>query len=145
MSCTREYPERPLVGIGAVIVAEERVLLIKRGHAPLAGEWSIPGGLLEVGETVREAAIREAREETGLEVETLDLLGVFDRVLKDTDGRIQYHYILIDFLCQRTGGKLRADSDATEVRWFSLEEVKQLPLREDTARVIILGFEKAAL
>ena len=94
----REYPDQPLVGVGAIIIEGDRVVLVKRGHAPLAGEWSIPGGVLEVGETVREAAVREALEETGLTVEPADLLGVFDRVLQDQSGRCQYHYVLIDFL-----------------------------------------------
>src|SRR5271169_4138219 len=101
----REYPETPLVGVGAIIIEDGRVVLVKRGHAPLLGEWSIPGGVLEVGETVRQAAIREAREETGLTVEPSDLLGVFDRVLLDEQGRVRYHYVLIDFLCRRVAGE----------------------------------------
>ena len=99
----REYPESPLVGVGAVIIDAGRVLLVKRGHAPLFGEWSIPGGLLEVGETVRQAVVREAQEETSLTVETGELLGVYDRLLPDGDGRTLYHYVLIDFLCRRAG------------------------------------------
>jgi ADP-ribose pyrophosphatase YjhB (NUDIX family) len=127
----------------AVIIQEGRVLLVKRAHPPLAGEWSIPGGLLEVGETLRKAAAREALEETGLVVEPLDLLGVFDRVLRDSEGKLQYHYVLIDFLCRRIGGELRAASDAAEVRWCTLEEVRNLQLARDTADVIQLGFEKS--
>ena len=116
----------------------------KRGmpSMALAGEWSIPGGLLEVGETLHEAAIREAMEETGLSVEPLELLGVFDRVLRDPDGRIQYHYVLIDFLCRRTGGEALAGTDAEEVRWFSPDDLERLRLAADTAEVIKLGFEK---
>ncbi len=139
----REYPDSPLVGVGAVIVDDGRVLLVKRGHSPLAGEWSIPGGVLEVGETLRQAAIREAREETCLAVEPADLLGVYDRVLRDDDGRTHYHYVLIDFLCRRVGGEARAADDADEVRWFSPEEAGALALPEDTAEVIRLGFDKA--
>ncbi|MGA9800415.1 MAG: NUDIX domain-containing protein, partial [Terriglobales bacterium] len=101
----REYPESPLVGVGAIIIDQGRVLLVKRGHPPLAGEWSIPGGVLELGETLREAAIREAREETCLGVETADLLGVYDRVLRDDDGRTLYHFVLVDFLCRRVRGE----------------------------------------
>ena len=138
----REYPDFPLVGVGAIIIEDGRVLLVKRGHPPLAGEWSIPGGVLEVGETLREAAIREAREETCLRVEPADLLGVYDRVSRDDDGGTVYHYVLIDFLCRRVGGKARAADDADEVRWFTLEEAGELALPEDTAEVIRLGFQK---
>jgi len=138
----REYPDFPLVGVGAIIIEDGRVLLVKRGHPPLAGEWSIPGGVLEVGETLREAAIREAREETCLTVEPADLLGVYDRVLRDDDGRTVYHYVLIDFRCRRVGGEARAADDADEVRWFTLEEAGELALPEDTAEVIRLGFQK---
>jgi 8-oxo-dGTP diphosphatase len=139
----REYPDTPLVGVGAVIIESGRVLLGKRGHPPLAGEWSIPGGLLEVGETVREAAVREVMEETGLTVETADLLGVYDRVLRDDSGRTLYHYVLIDFLCRRVSGEAQAAADADDVRWFTPTEIRDLPLAEDTAQVIHLGFEKA--
>jgi len=139
----REYPDFPLVGVGAIIIEDGRVLLVKRGHPPLAEEWSIPGGVLEVGETLREAAIREAREETCLRVEPADLLGVYDRVSRDDDGGTVYHYVLIDFLCRRVGGEARAADDADEVRWFTLEEAGELVLPEDTAEVIRLGFQKA--
>src|SRR5579872_2607792 len=138
----REFPEIPLVGIGAIIIEDSRVLLVKRAHPPIQGQWSIPGGVLEVGELVREAAIREAREETGLIVEPADLLGVYDRVLRNTDRRVQYHYVLIDFLCHRIGGELRAASDAAEVRWFTREELPALNLAEDTQDVIHKGFAK---
>src|ERR1700722_3521456 len=106
----REFPELPLVGIGSIIIEDDRVLLVKRAHPPIQGQWSIPGGVLEVGELVREAAIREAREETGLIVEPGELLGVYDRVLRDAEYRVQYHYVLIDFLCRPVGGKLQAGS-----------------------------------
>jgi len=139
----REYPDQPLVGVGAIIIEGDRVVLVKRGHPPLAGEWSIPGGVLEVGETLREAAVREALEETGLTVEPGDLLGVYDRVLRDADERTIYHYVLIDFLCRRTAGEPRAAGDADEARWFAKAEVEALSLAEDTAEVIRLGFEKA--
>jgi 8-oxo-dGTP diphosphatase len=139
----REYPDSPLVGVGAIIVEKERVLLVKRGHAPLAGEWSIPGGVLELGEALEEAVVREAWEETGLRVETAGLLGVYNRVLRDAQERTLYHYVLIDFLCHRVSGEPQAAGDAAEVRWFSLNEIGTLPLPKDTAEVIRLGFEKA--
>jgi 8-oxo-dGTP diphosphatase len=139
----REYPDRPLVGVGAIIVDAGRVALVKRGKPPLLGEWSIPGGMLELGETLREGAEREALEETGLVVRATELLGVFDRVVLDDDKRCQYHYVLIDFLCERISGDLLAAGDAADVRWFTLEEVSKLPLPEDTAGVIRMALEKA--
>jgi 8-oxo-dGTP diphosphatase len=138
----REFPEHPLVGIGAIIIENGRVLLVKRAHPPIQGQWSIPGGVLEVGELVREAAFREAREETGLIVEPGELLGVYDRILHDREQRVQYHYVLVDFLCRAVGGELRAASDAAEVRWFTREELPALRLAEDTLEVIGKGFAK---
>jgi len=138
----REYPEFPLIGVGSIIIADDRVLLVKRAHPPIQGQWSIPGGVLEVGELVREAAVREAREETGLIVEAGELLGVFDRVLRDAQKRVQYHYVLIDFLCRPVGGEFLAASDATEVSWFTREELPGLNLAEDTQQVIEKGFAK---
>ncbi|MGA2415844.1 MAG: NUDIX hydrolase [Candidatus Sulfotelmatobacter sp.] len=139
----REFPEVPLVGVGAIIIEEDRVVLVKRLHPPLQAEWSIPGGVLEVGELVREAAIREAREETGLTVEAGELLGVYDRVLRHADQRVQYHYVLIDFLCRRVAGELAAASDAAEVRWFWRDELPGLKLAQDTLAVIREGFAKS--
>src|SRR5436853_5547144 len=127
----REFPEIPFVGVGAIIMEDARVVLVKRAHPPLQAEWSIPGGVLEVGEMLREAAVREAREETGLIVEPGEIVGVFDRVVRDRD-RVQYHYVLIDFLCRRVGGELRAGSDAEEVRWFTRDEIPGSKLANDT-------------
>ncbi|MDP9160807.1 MAG: NUDIX hydrolase [Acidobacteriota bacterium] len=138
----REYPDSPIAGVGAIVIDEGRVLLIKRGRAPLLGEWSIPGGAMELGETVREAVVREVLEETGLAVEATELLGAFDRVVRDHQGKLQYHYVLIDFLCRRVSGEAKASGDADDARWFSIEEVNKLFLAKDTAEVIRLGFEK---
>jgi 8-oxo-dGTP diphosphatase len=138
----REYPDRPLVGIGAIIIENGRLVLIKRGQPPLMGEWSIPGGMLELGETVREAAIREAREETGLTVEPGELLGVFDRVIRDEENCVRYHYVLIDFLCRRIAGEVRAAGDVDDAQWFTQEESAKLPLAKDTAEVIRRGFKR---
>ena len=139
----REYPDSPLVGVGAVIIEDGRVLLVKRGHPPLAGAWSIPGGVLELGETLRQAAVREVQEETCLTVETADLLGVYDRVLRDDAGDTLYHFVLVDFLCRRISGNLQAAGDAAEVRWCTPADASRLKLPEDTAEVIRLGFERA--
>jgi len=138
----REFLKHPLVGVGAVIIENGRVLLVKRAHPPIQGQWSIPGGVLEVGERVRQAADREAREETGLIVETREMLGVYERVLLDDEGQVQYHYVLIDFLCRPVGGELRAASDAADVRWFTREELPPLKLAVDTQDVIRKGFQK---
>ena len=140
----REHPKQPLIGVGALIVQNGRVVLIKRGKAPLLGEWSIPGGMLELGETLRQGAEREAQEETGLIVHATELLGVFDRVVPDAEGNIIYHYVLIDFLCERVSGELHAAADAAEAQWFTPEEVAKLPLAEDTAGVIRAALAKCA-
>ena len=137
----REYPECPFVGVGAVIVQDGRVLLIRRGQPPLLGEWSLPGGVLECGETLREAAAREAREETGLIVEAGKLLGVYERITRSDDRRVRYHYVLIDFLCPPAGGELKAGSDAADVRWFTPEQLDDLNLPQDTREVIGKGFD----
>jgi ADP-ribose pyrophosphatase YjhB (NUDIX family) len=139
----REYPEHPLVGVGAIIIENSRVVLVKRAHPPLQALWSIPGGVLEIGELVRDAAVREAREETGLTVEPGELLGVFDRVLRDPGGRVQYHYVLVDFLCRRVSGELVAAGDAAAARWFTRDELPALNLAEDTLEVVHQGFARA--
>jgi ADP-ribose pyrophosphatase YjhB (NUDIX family) len=138
----REYPDTPLVGVGGIIIDEDRVVLVRRGRAPLQGKWSIPGGLLEVGETLRAAAEREVREETGLEVEIGELLGVFDRVVPDETGNIRYHYVLIDFLCSVVGGSLRAGDDAEDAAWFRGEELEPLGLAPETLKVIRKGLAR---
>jgi len=153
----REYPESPLVGVGAVVIGnhtdahhsdahhagERRVLLIRRGTAPLRGEWSLPGGILECGETLREAVVREAREETGLVVEPSEMLGVYERVIRDDHGRVRYHYVLIDFLCHAVGGDLKAGSDATEVGWFAQEDLPALNLAPDANDVVLKGMSRS--
>lgn len=135
----REYPETPLVGVGAVIVADKRVLLIRRGTAPLQGEWSLPGGVVECGETLREAVIREVQEETALLVETAEMLGVYERIIRGDNGRIQYHFVLLDFLCRAIRGEPRAGSDAGDVRWFSPGQLPALNLPRDTNEVLMKG------
>ena len=131
-----------MVGVGAVIVEQNRVLLIRRGQPPLLGEWSLPGGVLECGETLREAVAREAREETGLVVETDEMLGVYERVIRDDEGRVRYHYVLIDFLCRPVSGDLNAGSDAADVRWFTRDELPALNLADDTNDVVLKGLTR---
>ncbi len=128
----RRYPERPLVGVGAVIIQDGRVLLVERAQPPQQGQWSLPGGLLEAGERLQEAVRREVREETGLEVEVLSLAGVFERILPDAEGRIEYHYVLLDYLCRPLGGRLQPGSDVRAVAWVRLEELATLPLTSGT-------------
>jgi 8-oxo-dGTP diphosphatase len=146
----REYPESPLVGVGAVIMNkrssedEARVLLIRRGQPPLLGEWSLPGGVVECGETLREAAAREACEETGLVIDVKEMLGVYERVIAGEAGRVRYHYVLIDFLCLRLSGDLRAASDAAEVGWFTLDDLPALNLAYDANDVVRKGFARIA-
>jgi 8-oxo-dGTP diphosphatase len=137
----REYPERPIVGVGGVIIANDRALLIKRGHPPLEGEWSIPGGTLELGETLREGVRRELAEETGVEVRVLDLIEVFERIFRDDKGRPRYHFVILDYLCEAIAGEPRAGSDVTHVAWASEAELEQYSLTPTAARVIRRAFE----
>jgi 8-oxo-dGTP diphosphatase len=132
----REYPARPIVGVGAVVVDGDRVLLVRRGHEPLKGEWSIPGGAVELGETLQTAIAREVREETGLDVEVGPVVEVLDRIRLDADGRPQYHYVLIDFACRPVGGTLACATDASDVAWTSLPELEQYAVNEATTSVI---------
>lgn len=127
----REYPDAPIAGVGAVIVRDgpggaPSVLLIRRGNEPLKGEWSLPGGAVELGETLQEAITREILEETGLEIEVLDIVEAFDRISRDDQGRVRYHYVLVDFLCRAMGGALACASDAIEARWAAPEELEGL-------------------
>jgi 8-oxo-dGTP diphosphatase len=136
----REYPERPLVGVGGVVIVEGRALLIRRGSAPLKGEWSIPGGMLELGETLDQGVRRELAEETGLEVLVGDLIEVFERVFVDDDGRTQYHFVILDYLCEVVSGEARAGSDVTDVAWAREEELASYKLTPTATRVIKRAF-----
>jgi ADP-ribose pyrophosphatase YjhB (NUDIX family) len=142
----RDFPDRPIVGVGAVIINGDRVLLVRRGGEPLAGEWSVPGGVVELGETLRAATEREAWEETGLRVRAGEVVDVFDSIwtAAENHGRPQYHYVLIDFLCEVISGELRAGSDAAEVRWVTRHDVSAMELRQTVRAVISKGFEKVA-
>lgn len=151
----REYPSAPLVGVGAVIVDRGRVLVARRGHPPLEGHWTLPGGVLELGETLVEGVTREVKEETGLEVEPVELVELLERIhCRDgewTDGeraggRIQFHYVIADYLCRVTGGVLEASSDADAVQWIERSEWEKpsaLELDSITVRVIEKGWRRA--
>lgn len=115
----RKYPPRPVVGVGAVIVLDDRVVLIKRKYEPLAGRWSLPGGTLELGESLEAGVAREMLEETGLDVEVGPVVEVFDRILLDAEGRVQYHFVLVDYLCRPIGGRLQAGSDVDDGVWVA--------------------------
>ena len=131
----RDYPEHPIIGVGAVIVGGDKALLVRRATEPLKDEWSVPGGVLELGEKLRVGAAREALEETGLTVEVGEVLDVFDSIFPDADGRTKYHFVLIDFLCRPIAGEATAGSDVSEVRWVKEEELAALNLRESIAEV----------
>jgi ADP-ribose pyrophosphatase YjhB (NUDIX family) len=132
----REYPDRPIVGVGAVVIDGDRVLLVRRANEPLKGEWSLPGGAVEIGETLEAAVAREIREETGLDVSVGPIVEVLDRISLDADGRARYHYVLVDYLCQPTGGTLACASDAEAVMWASGDELTQYGVAEPTITVI---------
>lgn len=138
----REYPASPLIGVGAVIWRADRVLLIRRGKPPRENEWSLPGGRQELGETVAEAARREAREETGLEITVRDVVAVVDLIDRDADGRVQFHYTLIDVLAEWQSGEAVAADDAAEVAWVALDELPRYSLWSETERVIRLADER---
>jgi 8-oxo-dGTP diphosphatase len=134
---SREYPDYPRVGVGAIVLHERRVLLVKRGHAPGLGLWSVPGGLVDLGETTVDAARREVEEETGLKVRIAGLVGVLDRVTRDAEGRVRYHWVLIDYLAvPESIDTLTAGSDAAEVRWVTIDEVERLPITEGLVDMI---------
>jgi 8-oxo-dGTP diphosphatase len=136
MADSRSYPDRPIVGVGAVVVDGDRVLLVRRANEPSKGEWSIPGGAVETGETLEAAIRREVREETGLDVAVGAVVEVLDRIRLDPDGRARYHYVLVDFVCRPCGGSLACASDASEVAWASLDELEGRGVADITARVI---------
>jgi 8-oxo-dGTP diphosphatase len=132
----RKYPDRPIVGVGAIIFQEDQVLLIQRGTNPGLGQWSIPGGAVHVGETLQEAVKREILEETHLEVEVLTLAKVLERIFRDPEGRVAYHYVLVDFLCRCQAGELRPGSDAKDARFASLRDLPAYQIAPVTLEVI---------
>jgi len=142
----REYPETPVVGIGGVVIENDLALLIRRGAEPLIGQWSIPGGTLELGESLQAGVARELREETGLEVRVLDLIEVFDRIYpadplgNNPISRPRFHYVIVDYLCQRISGEARAGSDVTDVAWVKEKDLALYQLTETATRVLCAAF-----
>jgi ADP-ribose pyrophosphatase YjhB (NUDIX family) len=138
----RRYPKRPLVGVGALILRRDRILMAQRGKQPLKGWWSLPGGALEIGESLVSAVRREVREETGLEIEPLSVFEIFERIIRDADGAPEYHYVLIDYLCRVTGGKLAPGDDVCAVEWVRRRDLPGLQITEGTLGVIEKAFGK---
>jgi 8-oxo-dGTP diphosphatase len=136
----RRYPRHPLVGVGALIFEGDRILLAQRGKQPLMGLWSLPGGLVETGESLETAIRREVNEETGLEVAALGVLEIFERIILDSAGAAEYHYVLIDYVCRVLGGVLRAGDDACRTEWVRRRDLKKLEITEGTLAVIEKGF-----
>jgi len=147
LASIREYPQRPVVGVGGVVIEDGRTLLIRRGSEPLRGEWSIPGGTLELGETLEAGVARELLEETGVEVRVLELIEVFDRIYDDSgkiarpgEKRPRYHYVIADYLCERVSGEARAGSDVTDVVFAREDELSQYGLTETATRILHKAF-----
>ena len=143
MTLTRLHPDRPIVSVGAVVIDGDRVLLIKRGHAPLKGQWSLPGGAVEIGEELHAALAREVREETCLDIRVGPVVEVLDRITRDESGRVEYHYVIIDYLCQRLGGSLACQTDAEDARWVERTCLGEYSLTPKVTEVIERAFALA--
>lgn len=143
LSRAREYPERPIVGVGGVVIEDGRVLLIRRGHPPLEGQWSIPGGTLEVGETIADGVRRELAEETGILVRVQALIEVFERIFPDEGGKPQYHFVILDYLCECAGGTCRPGGDAIDAAWVHEKDLARYRLTPAATRVVSKAFQMA--
>jgi 8-oxo-dGTP diphosphatase len=144
MASSREYPERPMIGVGGVVIDDDRALLIRRGSEPLRGEWSIPGGSLELGETLEEGVARELLEETGLEVRVRGMIEIFERIFfaegADDKSRPRYHYVIVDYLCERLSGEPLAGGDAVDVAYAREAELAGFHLTETALRILHKAF-----
>lgn len=138
----RRYPSRPYLGVGALIFETGKILLVERGKEPLKGYWSIPGGIVETGEKLEEAIRREVAEETGLDVDPYSMFEIFERIMPDGEGKPEYHYVLIDYLCRRMGGDPVAASDVSRVAWVAEQNLREFRLTEGTLGVIERAFAK---
>ena len=136
----RRYPKRPIVGVGAILLRRDRILMAQRGKEPLKGWWSLPGGALEIGESLHDAVCREVREETGLEVEPVRMFEIFERIMRDKSGAPEYHYVLIDYVCRVIGGKLFPGDDVCAVEWVRRRDLGSLQITEGTLGVIEKAF-----
>jgi 8-oxo-dGTP diphosphatase len=154
MSSWREYPERPIVGVGGVVIEDGQVLLIRRGNEPLIGQWSIPGGTLELGETMVEGTARELKEETGLEVSVMEIIEVFERInfgrgadetwtTQEERRRPRFHFVIVDYLCERISGKPVAGGDVIDVAWAGEDDLERFALTPTATRVIRKAFSMA--
>lgn len=144
MSKNREYPERPFVGVGVVVLRGDEVLLVQRGKAPNKGQWSIPGGKQRLGETVMQAVHRELLEETGVKIKQAALLDVVDVIMPDDNGKIQYHYTLVDYQAEWLSGECRSGDDADAVKWVSFDELNSVGLLDKTRDIILKAFSNSA-
>jgi ADP-ribose pyrophosphatase YjhB (NUDIX family) len=140
----RRYPRRPILGVGAIILDRDRVLMVERGRPPLQGMWSLPGGVLEAGETLEQGLRREILEETGLEIQPHGVVEIFERIMRDAEGRPEYHYVVIDYLCSATGGALRAASDSANAVWVPRRALGRLHITKGTLPVIEKAFRNRA-
>jgi 8-oxo-dGTP diphosphatase len=139
----RDYPDRPVVGVGAVVLVDGKVVLVRRAHEPLKGAWNLPGGVVEVGETLRDACAREVREETGLVVEVGAAIEVFDRIMLDAAGGVQYHFVLVDYVCRPVAGELRCGTDASDVALADPSALEPFGLTDKAIEVIAKGLERS--
>lgn len=139
---SRRYPARPFLGVGALIFENGKLLIVERASEPFKGYWSLPGGILETGEKLETGVRREVREETGLEVEPLSVFEIFERIIADAEGKAEYHYVVIDYLCRRVGGHLASASDASGVAWVSEQSLRDYRLTDGTLSVVERAFAK---